>query len=61
MAVKVAEAIPLGYLGVDIVVDRDQGPLLLEANARPGLAIQLANGQGLLGRLEAIDNGLAAT
>lgn len=55
MAVRVAEAIPLGYLGVDIVLDRNQGPLLLEGNARPGLAIQLANGQGLLPRLEAID------
>lgn len=55
MAVRVAEAVPLGYLGVDIVVDRNQGPLLLEGNARPGLAIQIANGQGLLPRLEAID------
>ena len=29
--------------------------MLLEANARPGLAIQIANGRGLLPRLEAID------
>jgi alpha-L-glutamate ligase-like protein len=58
MARKVAEAIDLGYLGVDIVVDRDQGSLLLEANARPGLAIQIANGQGLLPRLEEIDRRL---
>jgi alpha-L-glutamate ligase-like protein len=55
MAEKVAGAVGLGYLGVDIVVDRDQGPLLLEANARPGLAIQIANGQGLLPRLEEIE------
>jgi alpha-L-glutamate ligase-like protein len=52
---RVAEAVGLGYLGVDIVVDAERGPLLLEANARPGLAIQIANGQGLLPRLEAID------
>ena len=26
----------LGYLGVDVVIDREQGPLLLELNARPG-------------------------
>ncbi len=45
---RVAEAVGLGYLGVDIVVDAQQGPMLLEANARPGLAIQIANGQGLL-------------
>jgi alpha-L-glutamate ligase-like protein len=60
MARRVAAAVDLGYLGVDIVVDRDEGPLLLEANARPGLAIQIANGQGLLGRLEAIELDLAA-
>jgi len=29
--------------------------MLLEANARPGLAIQIANGRGLLPRLQAID------
>jgi len=42
----------LGYIGVDIVLDRDLGPLVLELNARPGLAIQIANRQGLLRRLE---------
>ena len=55
----VAAAVGLGYLGVDIVVDADQGPMLLEANARPGLAIQIANACGLLPRLAAIDAALA--
>lgn len=55
MSRRVARAVGLGYLGVDIVVDEDAGPMLLEANARPGLAIQIANGRGLLPRLEAID------
>ena len=41
------EAVGLGYLGVDIVLDRDLGPLILELNARPGLNIQLANRKGL--------------
>ncbi|MEY4588934.1 MAG: hypothetical protein RL497_1010 [Pseudomonadota bacterium] len=45
----------LGYLGVDLVLDRDQGPLLLELNARPGLSIQLANKAGLLPRLQAVE------
>ncbi|MCF7221363.1 alpha-L-glutamate ligase-like protein [Marilutibacter chinensis] len=45
----------LGYLGVDIVIDREQGPLILELNARPGLAIQIANRRGLRERLEQID------
>jgi alpha-L-glutamate ligase-like protein len=49
----------LGYLGVDMVIDRDQGPLMLEMNARPGLNIQLANGQGLLPRMRVIDEWLA--
>jgi len=55
MSRRVAQAAGLGYLGVDVVVDEDAGPMLLEANARPGLAIQIANGQGLLPRLQAID------
>jgi alpha-L-glutamate ligase-like protein len=55
MSRRVARAVGLGYIGVDIVVDAEGGPMLLEANARPGLAIQIANGRGLLPRLEAID------
>jgi alpha-L-glutamate ligase-like protein len=55
LARRVSKAVGLGYIGVDIVVDEKQGPLLLEANARPGLAIQIANGQGLVPRLDAID------
>lgn len=46
----------LGYLGVDMVLDRDLGPLMLELNARPGLNIQLANRCGLQSRLDAIDH-----
>lgn len=45
----------LGYLGVDIVLDRHQGPLVLELNARPGLSIQIANGCGLNHRLKAVE------
>ncbi|MBN1210839.1 MAG: hypothetical protein JXB05_38680 [Myxococcaceae bacterium] len=42
-----AGAVPLGYLGVDIVVDQERGPLVLEINARPGLEIQNVHGSGL--------------
>ncbi|MBU3008208.1 alpha-L-glutamate ligase-like protein [Cobetia amphilecti] len=45
----------LGYLGTDMVLDRRHGPMLLELNARPGLAIQMANGEGLRKRLELIE------
>lgn len=50
-----AEMTGLGYIGVDVVLDAHQGPLLLELNARPGLAIQIANFQGLLVPLEQIE------
>jgi alpha-L-glutamate ligase-like protein len=56
MSRRVAKAVGLGYVGVDIVVDEVEGPMLLEANARPGLAIQIANGRGLMPRLQAIDD-----
>jgi alpha-L-glutamate ligase-like protein len=55
MAARSSEMTGLGYIGVDLVVDRSQGPLLLELNARPGLAIQIANQDGLYGRLKKID------
>jgi predicted ATP-grasp superfamily ATP-dependent carboligase len=40
VALGAASAVPLGYLGVDICVDRRWGPVILEINARPGLEIQ---------------------
>jgi alpha-L-glutamate ligase-like protein len=55
MAARSFEMTGLGYIGVDLVIDRDRGPLLLELNARPGLAIQLANRRGLKERLDRID------
>lgn len=45
----------LGYLGADIVLDKNRGPMMLELNARPGLAIQIANGKGLRDSLKKID------
>ncbi len=46
----------LGYMGTDMVLDKDEGPMVLELNARPGLAIQIANGAGLLPRLHHIES-----
>ena len=45
----------LGYMGTDMVLDQEEGPMVLELNARPGLAIQIANGAGLLPRLHHIE------
>jgi len=55
MAARAVDMTDLGFLGVDIVIDRERGPLLLELNARPGLQIQIANQIGLLRRLDLID------
>lgn len=52
IAARCYDAVPLGYLGVDVVLDAEIGPLVLELNARPGLSIQLANRRGLRGAME---------
>lgn len=54
-AASAYEMCELGYLGTDMVLDKSKGPLLLELNARPGLAIQIANGKGILPRLQQIE------
>ena len=54
-ATNLADALEMGYLGVDFVLDATVGPVILEANARPGLAIQVANRRGLAPRLEFVD------
>lgn len=55
LSTRCFELAPLGYLGVDVVLDRHLGPLVLELNARPGLSIQLANNKGLRPRLELVE------
>lgn len=55
LAASCYEMTGLGYLGTDMVLDRDHGPMLLELNARPGLAIQMTNGEGLRPRLDLIE------
>ena len=55
IAVRAADTTGLGYVGADVVIDARHGPVILELNARPGLAIQLANGRGLLPRLRAVE------
>lgn len=46
----------LGYIGCDIVLDKQVGPIILELNARPGLTIQIANGVGLKRRLQKVES-----
>jgi len=54
LATRSYDAVPLGYMGIDIVVDIRHGPVILELNARPGLSIQLANRRGLRRMIEAV-------
>jgi len=55
LAARCFELTGLGYLGVDIVLDREKGPMILALNARPGLAIQIANRSGLEPRLQDVE------
>ncbi len=52
LAVRATDETGLGYVGADVVIDSRYGPVILELNARPGLAVQLANRAGLLPRLK---------
>lgn len=54
LSVKAQEVSGLGFLGVDIAIDKERGPVILEINARPGLSIQLCNKTGLKERLERV-------
>ncbi len=54
IALRCQKASNLGYIGVDIALDADKGPVVFEVNARPGLGIQVANKAGLRWRLEKI-------
>ncbi|MEK7158226.1 MAG: sugar-transfer associated ATP-grasp domain-containing protein [Patescibacteria group bacterium] len=54
IAVETQRISNVGYLGVDIAIDKELGPVVLELNARPGLAIQIANRAPLRERLERV-------
>ena len=55
-AARLCDILPLGYIGCDFIYDAVTGTNLLEVNARPGLAVQIANKEGLKPRLEKISN-----
>lgn len=54
IAERCFDAVPLGYMGVDLMLDAETGPLVIEVNSHPGLAIQIANGRGLRPPLDAL-------
>ena len=54
LSVRCQEVSKLGFLGVDVAIDKEKGPVVVELNARPGLSIQIANLSGLKERLNRV-------
>jgi alpha-L-glutamate ligase-like protein len=54
IAIKCQEVSKLGYIGVDIAIDSERGPVVLEINAHSGLSIQIANLAPLKYRLQKV-------
>lgn len=52
MSIECQVASRLGFLGVDIAIDKNYGPMVVELNARPGLEIQSVNQASLRRRLQ---------
>jgi len=52
---RVQQISNLGFAAVDLTLDKNMGPVLLEINARAGLAVQIANMAPLRRRLERIE------
>lgn len=49
---RCSDALDLGYVGVDLVIDATRGVQVLECNAFPGLEIQNINAAGLARRIK---------
>jgi len=54
LASKCGPAIGLGYSGSDIVLDKNDGPLIIEVNAHPGIEIQNICQLGLKAQMAAV-------
>ncbi len=59
LAVRAQVLSGLGFVGIDLCIDRKRGLMIMEVNKRPGLEIQIANKAGLLKRLRMIENEVA--
>lgn len=54
-AVQAAQAAGYVFMGADMFIDKDHGPMVVELNGFPGLSIQLCNKAGLKRRLERVE------
>ena len=55
LSVQVQQVTGIKFLGCDVVLDEESGPLLLEINVRPGLEIQNVNLAPLKTRLDKVE------
>ena len=53
-----ADAMGMGFAGVDLCVDKNKGVVVIEVNKRPGLEIQNANKSGLKKRMKFVNRSL---
>ena len=54
-AVKASEAAGYSFMGADLFIHPEKGPMIVELNGYPGLSIQLCNKAGLKKRLERVE------
>ncbi|MBP7740655.1 hypothetical protein KA089_00545 [Candidatus Woesebacteria bacterium] len=54
-AVKAGEAAGFIYMGADLFIHPEKGPMIVELNGYPGLSIQICNKAGLKKRLERVE------
>ncbi len=54
-AVRAANAAGYKYMGADLFIHPEKGPMIVELNGFPGLSIQIANDAGLKRRLERVE------
>ncbi|HLD08131.1 MAG TPA: tyrosine/phenylalanine carboxypeptidase domain-containing protein [Candidatus Peribacterales bacterium] len=54
IASRIQQMTNIGFVGVDLTLDQNSGPILLEVNARAGLMVQIANLAPLGKRLERV-------
>lgn len=56
VAVQAAQAAGFMFMGADIFIHAEKGPMIVELNGFPGLSIQLANRAGLKRRLDRVED-----
>jgi len=54
-AVKAANAAGYAYMGADLFIHPEKGPMIVELNGFPGLSIQLCNHAGLKRRMDRVE------